>query len=593
MNRSQTHRSRSADRAVRKLVAREKGLRAAIGLSVLLGVSSAAGFPQLANAQSDANIDYAVEAFGDPWDWSSASDGYPSRDMLSQGIETAQVANGQVNFTVDRPSFWFFLQGGYIDSTPTGKDASAFPVDASRFNRMVMRITSSQRLSAGLLWFGCTEGDSCVGGVPLDLQAGTHTYDISLGSAKLATRSWGGKISAMRLDFQPSSATQVSVDWMRLTNSAGSAAQWSGPIPEIVEPDITGGDDLAALTRNGDSWDFSQPSDLLRADNATARVEGGRILGVNALPGLNDPSVTMKLTRAFNGADFHRMTVKWGFEGPFSLRDEPGGGMNARIVWRIAGTAPTPDGQDLQEGRDVVMYPYESQFTVDLATSPASAVVDPRPGKAKIGWANQLIELVRFDPNEDPGPRPWYVDDVKLAADDAGDSFFDIQLADRQAGPGTVADVFVDSDTDGFNGTLVARGVDLSDGSATVRWTPPVGTTGTYWVHTTVTRSGASVRRYSGGPVRMGVASGSAAYQFGPAVGGPASQVGIGDDGAPTGSGATPPSLALATPPATTAPKKASPGKATAKKPAAKKPAIKKKPAVKKPPKGSKGKAKQ
>jgi hypothetical protein len=553
----------------------------AVGAALLTSAFVAGGSvvsPTRASAQaSSGNIDYAVEAFGDAWDWSSASDGYPARDLLSSGIESSQVANGQVSFTVDKPSFWFFLQGGYADSTPTGKDASAHPVDASRFNRVIMRVTASQRLSAGLLWFGCTEGDSCVGGVPLDVQAGTHTYDLSLGQARLATRAWGGQISAMRLDFQPAGSTQVAVDWIRLTNGAGTASEWTGPSPEIVEPDITGGDDLAALTRNGDRWDFDQPTDVLRADNASIKVGGGRVDGINALPGMNDPSVTMKLTKAFNGNDFHRMTVKWGFDGPFSLRDEPGGGMNARVVWRIMGTAPTPDGQDLQEGRDVVMYPYESEFTVDLATNPASAVVDPRPGKSKIGWAGQMIELVRFDPNEDRGARRWFVEDVKLAADDSGDNFFDIQIADRTPKAGTKADVYVDTDNAGFNGTLVANGVDLSSGLATVRWTPPAGTAGTFWVHTTVSRDGASVSRYSGGPVRMGVSSGPTAYQFGPAVGGPASQVGIGDDGAPVGVAPAPvvpkasptttiPKRLAAKPPQKAKPKKVKKPKAAAKK---------------------------
>lgn len=479
---------------------------------------------------ASAVSDYAVEAFGDPWDWANAEDGGPSRDLLSAGIESSRIDNGQLSFTVDKPSFWFFLQGGYADSTPTGRDANLHPVDTNRYNRLVMRITSSQPLSAGLLWFGCTEGDSCVGGVPIDIRAGTHDYDLPLSTARLASRPWSGQITAMRLDFQPSSATNVSIDWMRLTNqAAGPVSQWTGPVPSVTDPDVTGGDDFATLTRNGDAWDFDKATDLLRADNANVRVENGQIHGVNALPGMNDPSVTVKVPVAFNGDDFHRMTVKWSFDGPFSLRDEPGGGMNARIVWRIAGTPPTPDGKDLQESRDVVMYPTESEFTVDLKTNPASAVVDPRPGKEKIGWAGQVIELVRFDPNEDPGPRAWRVDHIRLAADDKGETSFDIKLHDANPGPGTTADVYVDPDNTGYNGRLIASGVDLSSGNAVVPWTPAAGTVGTFWVYTTVKRGNTIVTRYSSGPVQMGRKSGKSAYKFGPAVGGPASQVGISD----------------------------------------------------------------
>ncbi len=146
-----------------------------------------------------------------------------------------------------------------------------------------------------------------------------------------------------------------------------------------------------------------------------------------------------------------------------------------------------------KSSRDVVMYPTEPEFTVDLATNPASDIVDPRPGKAKIGWAGQVIELFRFDPNEDPGPRKWHVDSVKLAADDAGETSFNIKLADANPGPGTTAEVFVDSDNFGYDGKSIASGIDLSSGNAVVPWTPTAGTVGTFWVYTTVKRGNFAV----------------------------------------------------------------------------------------------------
>lgn len=515
----------------------------------LASMTLAAAQPVKLSAQVTAT-DYSVEAFGDAWDWSNPEDGGPAEDLLSAGIQSSTIEGGQLHFTVNKPSFWFFLQGGYADSTPTGKDASAHPVDASKYNRIVMRITSSANLSAGLLWFACSNSDNCGGGIPLDIRSGTNTYDINLGPARLLTHPWNGQINSMRLDFAPSGSTDLAIDWIRLTNSgAGPVDQWNGPVPELVSPSIRGGDDFATLTRNGDAWDFDQPTDYLRADNATVNLSGGQLHGVNAAPAMNDPSVTLKVPKAFKGDDFHRMTVKWSYDGPFSLKDSVGGGMNARIVWRIAGTAPTPDGKDLQESRDIIMYPTEHEFTVDLASNPASAVVDPRPGKAKIGWAGQMIELVRFDPNEDPGPRSWHIDDVRLAADDAGETSFDIKLKDANPGPGTTAEVYADNDASGFDGTLIAQGVDLSSGQATVAWTPSAGTKGKFWIHTTVRRGNATVSKYSSGPVQIGRKSGVGAYEFGAAVGGPASQVGIADSPA---AGTSPPPTAASLPVLTT-----------------------------------------
>jgi hypothetical protein len=497
--------------------------------------------------------DYAVETFGDPWDFSNPEDGGPSAGLLSTGIESSSMSEGQLKFRVGGPSYWFFLQGGYADSMPTGRDASAHPVDASRFNRLVIRMSSSSYMGAGIRWFGCSDGSNCVGGNGFGINPGMNTYDIPLGSSNAGPLNWGGKIIALRIDFAPNTPTDIAIDWIRLTSSGGPVDQWSGPVPSIVQPDVTGGDDFATIARNGDAWDFDQATDVLRADNATVSVANGQVNGVNAGPAMNDPSVTMRVPKAFKGDDFHRMTVKWSYDGSFSLKDSPGGGMNARVVWRIAGTPPTANGKDLQESRDIIMYPTEPDFTVDLASNPPAAVTDPRPDKVRIGWSGQLIELVRFDPNEDPGPRVWRVDSVKLAADDSGLDSFNVELADANPGPGTVADVYADTDNQGFDGELIARNVDLSSGKATVKWQPPAGTKGTFWIHSTIRRGGASVQRYSTGPVRMGVPSGPTAYTFGQAVGGPASQVGVSDS--------APADLALTAPPAAAPPTTVKKGK--------------------------------
>ncbi len=104
-------------------------------LSILVAVAavSSAGLtkPGSASAQTvvspSAPSDYATEAFGDPWDWSNVEDGGPSKDLLSAGIESSRIDNGELSFTVDKPSFWFFLQGGYADSTPTGRGREPAP----------------------------------------------------------------------------------------------------------------------------------------------------------------------------------------------------------------------------------------------------------------------------------------------------------------------------------------------------------------------------------------------------------------------------------------------------------------------------------
>ena len=138
-----------------------------------------------------------------------------------------------------------------------------------------------------------------------------------------------------------------------------------------------------------------------------------------------------------------------------------------------------------------------------------------------------MIEMFRFDPNEDRGARTFRVDNVKLADDDAGETAFTIRLHDAAPGAGTRVSLFADTDRAGFDGTAIASDVDMSSGSANVEWTPPAGTRGTFWIYALASRGGTSARTYATGPVRIGSAT-PAAYQFGGAVGGPFSQINVG-----------------------------------------------------------------
>ncbi len=215
----------------------------------------------------------------------------------------------------------------------------------------------------------------------------------------------------------------------------GTPDEWDGPVPVVDDPDVTGGADYSTLVR-GKPWDFSTADDYIRLDNATGGIENGQLVATNTGPVINDPGVMLRVPQAFLGDQFHRMTVRWSYEGDFNLEDKPGGGANARIMWRIAGTPLRADGLHNEVSRDITMFPDERSFTLDLKTNPPSAAVDPRHGSAKIGWAGQRIEMVRFDPNEDRGARRWRVDEIRLAGDDAGDTSFDVRLRDANPAPG-------------------------------------------------------------------------------------------------------------------------------------------------------------
>ncbi|MGH9084692.1 MAG: hypothetical protein ACRDYW_04515 [Acidimicrobiales bacterium] len=286
------------------------------------------------------------------------------------------------------------------------------------------------------------------------------------------------------------------VDDGQTTYASGSMTVSAPPAPVVIDPDRTGGLDYA--TWAGNAWDLNDAGDVYRVGNADWAVANGLLYGRNTGPLTNDPHVVLSQYGAIDGSRFHRLTLRMGHEGGFGLEDAPGAGMNSRIVWTV------PSNPSLaQVSDDLVVYPGWHTNTLDLATWPPNAIAEPgTPGQA--GWAGQQITSFRIDPNEDPGARQWYIDDVRLAEDDtAYGGTFDIRFRDLDWKPGTTAVLRADSDRAGCDGTTIASGVPVTSGVNTVRWSPRPIPAGTYWVCLTLSHAGQSSSAYATGPLQM------------------------------------------------------------------------------------------
>lgn len=509
--------------------------------------------------------DFAGEAYADPWDFADAGDLPLDPTVAGSGLSAITQRDGRYELTAARGGY-VWLSRTIEGALPAGRDTALQPVDASRFTHLSVRMWSSAAGQAQLWWFSCgTQLAACSGAMQFTVRPGWGTYELPVTNNTGTPVAWTGLLrGGLRLVPNATSAASVQIDHVRLhrpqaasqlrvTSSGGgsgtalyllpgttsgdgaatslgalgvsrtvdlsglAAGTWylqardasgqqsarvpvlvdAAPRPVVVDPDLAGGEDWASTVRR-DAWDFSQASDVARLSNVRdASVSGGVLRGTNAGPNQNDPQVDLPLAGPINGSTYHRLTLRVGYDGPFGLEDAPGGGMLSRLVWQTAG-APGAY-QDLE---DLVVRPGDQTITVDLATSPPSAVVDPTVPR-RIGWTGQQITSLRFDPNEDPGARSWRVDDVRIARDDRGLGAFDIRLRDDAWEPGTVADVHVDTDRQGFDGRLIASGVPVAQTGTTVRWelgsTPP----GTYWVHVTMRDARSSSRAYSSGPVQM------------------------------------------------------------------------------------------
>ena len=369
--------------------------------AALVIVGSVAGRPTVAAASSN---DLFVDLFRDAMDFANPEDVAITPNTTS-GMANATIADGQFHADVSGSGWISLLWPGFPGSLPHGREGNARPADASRYNRLVVRLNVTVAQPMIVLWHTCALADaSCQGGAAVTLQPGWQTYEIVLqpaGGDPALAAPWAGQIHGLRLLF-PQGAGHVDVDWVRVTSDAG-------PVSELGERNAATFDDsLDYATHAGNAWDFSDPGDVVSAGGVQrSSVTGGVLRACNTPVGAatGDPNVVLRLPGGpIDAGRFHRLVVTMRYEGPFSLNPGPGGGSLLRVVWR--------DGNRVRHvSQDIVTYPNEPVIVADLRTSPPGAASED--GAA---WSGPITEF-RIDPNEDPGGRCWTIDRVLLLAD--------------------------------------------------------------------------------------------------------------------------------------------------------------------------------
>ncbi|MEO3938671.1 hypothetical protein V3N99_18220 [Dermatophilaceae bacterium Soc4.6] len=529
-------------------------------LALPASASPAVGAPP--PVSGPAGHDYAVDHFGDPWDYSNASDiltdAGPALGMSSIGMSGGSLAvhfsgNGYVS------PIW----GGYGGSMLLGRDGArdGNQLVTSTYRTVAFQAYSSATVAAGLLWFNCAGGgvsQSCGGGMPFTLQAGWHTYVITPGASRYNgwNLAWGGSVNGLRLAstpgidlrldwmrvVQPGSGTNVSwvnpsggtgsVLWRTVTSaqpgagslgtvsgtsgtinvselpagtyqvgvadSRGSVAAWhqvtlSQPLPRILTPNEGGDRDYATQVLH-DPWDFRNSSDLAALGNATAASwAGGQFSATNTT---NDPYAMMRIgSGGIDGTTYRHLTVSSAYSGPFDLRDVAGGGTMARVQWQR-----TDHGWG--QTNDLLTYSGSSTIMADLA-GPASLVLEPDAVSVPYN-SSARVSLLRWDPNEDRGPRRWYLRSVQLRSDFRTTGDFVVSWTDAAYAPGGVATLVADTDRTGCDGTTVASNVPVAAGTNRTVWNTRGLRGGVYWLCLRITRAGGSTTAYASGTVVVG-----------------------------------------------------------------------------------------
>jgi len=188
--------------------------------------------------------DFATQAFQDPWDMNQRTDiGWFTFgvDNPPSNLQNPMVANGifsAVSLNTD-PNFWV-LDTGVPSAAPNGKNGESFPIDASKYKRLLIRmnlsgpgLSSATPGSLQLLWSNNTLYQA--GGISTTpgylVRPGWWIYSIDLTAPVSAGANWAGVVDSLRIDPINLSGITINVDWVRLVADNPSLSRnitWTG-----------------------------------------------------------------------------------------------------------------------------------------------------------------------------------------------------------------------------------------------------------------------------------------------------------------------------------------------------------------------------
>ena len=460
-------------------------------------------------ASRSTSGDFATDVFNDPWDFSNAEDVIPIDEVGTQSTAGVSVGGGMLGVNTQNGSTIRLLFDWPL-VLPWGRDGWAHPIDAGLYTQTTFRICADVAGLAMAIRFENAMGQQ--GTLPFNPPAGCSvqhfdlTYQGPVPGRDLQypfpgqQGPWAGPVVRFEIHRGggPAGFQGVQLDWVRLHRADAPQQPPTGvPIPQLLTPNEEGGADYAT-TEMGNPWDFEGLDDITELHQVANPAFGGGALSGTTVS--NDPYVAMRLGPELNTDRYRRLTIEACYDGPFGLENRAGSGMNGRLAWIQR------DTMRWSETQDFVVFPGCHRMTMDLATDPAASVHDEGT-VASTGWRGMRPSALRFDLNEDPGLRNFSLREVKLADDAAFSTNYDITFRDN-AGVGGTAEIWVTTNRGAFDGTRIARDLNVAPGVNTFRWngTSDTGATlpnGTYWVYI-VMRNGSNVgSAVSSGPVRI------------------------------------------------------------------------------------------
>lgn len=178
----------------------------------------------LSSSAVPAGDDFAGSAYADPWDFSNAAD--------IPAYNGAVLRAGVLRWTSSpayRAELLYYMPG----SLAYGRQGQANPIDASRYNRISLRLHSSVAGHIGVVWAKCHWSQAgCVGARAFKVRAGWHTYDVPMVANGSAAAPWSGKIIGLRFNNHNVPGARLALDWVRVHRAGPPVTvQWHDPSP--------------------------------------------------------------------------------------------------------------------------------------------------------------------------------------------------------------------------------------------------------------------------------------------------------------------------------------------------------------------------
>jgi hypothetical protein len=307
-----------------------------------------------------------------------------------------------------------------------------------------------------------------------------------------------------------------------LTYSSSSAFFRVPGIPTLAftSPSPEGSSDDFATVQLNDAWDMAALSDLdarLNIDGAgiatiSAETEAGTSLGnVTVLRGTSlssgntgDPYVYplwfagdgRGRYKTLDSARYRILTLEMGTAGARDINN----GSIARIVWKNQGETLENVSQDIiinhRAGVNVL-----AKVTADMATllrEPNLPVPNGCQPCSTTGWTGQ-IDNFRVDPHEFTPATQFWIRRVTLAAlEKANTSYQTAWIFTNPSATSATLSLYYDSDREGFNGTLIASGLDpinVSSTSGRYTWNTSGLPNGQHYVYAEIVSGGTVINR--------------------------------------------------------------------------------------------------